>query len=415
MNKEERACLRQLADAEHLSAVNGRNWRLSAIVSALPKILNALDAADARIAELENAAAWKPAKDAPRHQALLVKMADGTICVAHRDDDSAWWDCHVDRAGDVSYFSTQVIDEPTHYRELPAAPEGLEATRGRCEWRYGLLGLAFGDGPERRGYKQCILEDQHKGHHDFCTDAGGATVLELCSRCGERERDDPLYCDECSARLALEHEVDVHKARIAELEKLLATEASDREAALAAEVARLKAIFDDAGQGEANVLGLIDHYQDRILELEKRVEDLSAATEEEAEPAQVEESLTTILGSQPSVESLRRRIRHQRREIRMLHRLREMESVSARRGREIALARMYDAGTEPKVSTHVHVDEALRLSMEREIKSLRQSLSEELVDLSAERSWCRSCRTEGTGALRGYATHPHSAGCKAVR
>lgn len=148
----------------------------------------------------------------------------------------------------------------------------------------------------------------------------GPTVLKLCSRCGEREvGDDPFhYCDYCSLRLGLEHEVDVHKARIAELEKLLATEASERETVLAAEVARLKSIFDDAGQGEANVLGLIDHYQDCILELEKRVKELSAAEE-----------------------GLRRRIQHQRREIRMLHRLREMESVSARRGREIALARMY--------------------------------------------------------------------------
>lgn len=242
------------------------------------------------------------------------------------------------------------------------------------------------------------------------------TVLKLCSRCGEREvGDDPFhYCDYCALRLGLEHEVDVHKARIAELEKLLATEASERETALAAEVARLKAIFDDVGGEAANVLAVIDDYQNQILELEKRVEELSAA-EEEVEMAPVEEGLTVLGCTQPSVESLRRRIRHQRREIRMLHRLREMESVSARRGREIALARMYDAGAEPKVSTHVHVDEALRLSMDREIKDLRQSLSEELVDLSAERSWCRSCRTEGRGALRGYATHPHSADCKAVR
>ncbi len=45
-----------------------------------------------------------------------------------------------------------------------------------------------------------------------------ALTERLCSRCKERERDDPFYCAECSARLALEHEVDVHKARIAELE-----------------------------------------------------------------------------------------------------------------------------------------------------------------------------------------------------
>lgn len=122
-------------------------------------------------------------------------------------------------------------------------------------------------------------------------DFAQALAERLCSRCGERERDDPFYCAECSARLALEHEVDVHKARIAELEKLLATEASERETALAAEVARLKAIFDDAGQGEANVLAVIDDYQDQILELQKRVEELSAAEEE---PALDEESLSGL-------------------------------------------------------------------------------------------------------------------------
>lgn len=71
-----------------------------------------------------DAATWKPAKGAPKYRVLLVKMADGAIGVAHRDDDSAWWDCHVERAGRVSYFSTRVIDEPTHYRELPVASEG---------------------------------------------------------------------------------------------------------------------------------------------------------------------------------------------------------------------------------------------------------------------------------------------------
>lgn len=59
----------------------------------------------------------------------------------------------------------------------------------------------------------------------------------------------------------------------------------------------------------------------------------------------------TIEGRDPVVElelrRLKQRIRHQRRELRALHRVRELESIAARRGREIALGRMYDAPIGP--------------------------------------------------------------------
>lgn len=41
-------------------------------------------------------------------------------------------------------------------------------------------------------------------------------------------------------------------------------------AALVAEVERLRKIFDDAGQGELNVLALIDHYQDAAIAADER-------------------------------------------------------------------------------------------------------------------------------------------------
>ena len=41
-------------------------------------------------------------------------------------------------------------------------------------------------------------------------------------------------------------------------------------AALVAEVERLRKIFDDAGQGEHNVLALIDHYQDAAIAADER-------------------------------------------------------------------------------------------------------------------------------------------------
>lgn len=40
---------------------------------------------------------------------------------------------------------------------------------------------------------------------------------------------------------------------------------------LVAEVSRLRALFDDAGQGEHNVLALVDHYQRESLEAADRL------------------------------------------------------------------------------------------------------------------------------------------------
>lgn len=47
--------------------------------------------------------------------------------------------------------------------------------------------------------------------------------------------------------------------------------------ALAAEVARLRKLFDDAGQGEHNVLALVDHYQAEAIEARAEVARLREA------------------------------------------------------------------------------------------------------------------------------------------
>lgn len=52
--------------------------------------------------------------------------------------------------------------------------------------------------------------------------------------------------------------------------------AHEHRADLLAEVDRLRKLFDDAGQGEHNVLALVEHYQTRVSECEDRI---SAARE----------------------------------------------------------------------------------------------------------------------------------------
>jgi hypothetical protein len=49
---------------------------------------------------------------------------------------------------------------------------------------------------------------------------------------------------------------------------------------LAAEVRRLRKLFDDAGQGEHNVLALVDHYQWLALEAAARIRAARAVLEE---------------------------------------------------------------------------------------------------------------------------------------
>lgn len=55
-------------------------------------------------------------------------------------------------------------------------------------------------------------------------------------------------------------------------------------------------------------------------------------------------ALARDLAVELELRRLKQRIRHQRRELRALHRVRELESIAARRGREIALGRMYGTG-----------------------------------------------------------------------
>jgi predicted metal-dependent phosphoesterase TrpH len=56
-----------------------------------------------------------------------------------------------------------------------------------------------------------------------------------------------------------------------------ATWTSDDVLQLATEVARLRKLFDDAGQGEYNVLALVDHYQDRAIKADRLERDLAQA------------------------------------------------------------------------------------------------------------------------------------------
>ena len=54
---------------------------------------------------------------------------------------------------------------------------------------------------------------------------------------------------------------------------------SDDVGELRAELARLRKLFDDAGQGEHNVLALIDHYQRSAMEAEERLREARAVLE----------------------------------------------------------------------------------------------------------------------------------------
>lgn len=61
--------------------------------------------------------------------------------------------------------------------------------------------------------------------------------------------------------------------------RAFAAAAYDRDqriAALETEVARLRKLFDDAGQGEHNVLALVDHYQAEAIRADDRAAELAA-------------------------------------------------------------------------------------------------------------------------------------------
>lgn len=51
-------------------------------------------------------------------------------------------------------------------------------------------------------------------------------------------------------------------------------------AAYATEIDRLRKLFDDAGQGEHNVLALIDHYQRNSMEADERLRAVRKLLEE---------------------------------------------------------------------------------------------------------------------------------------
>lgn len=59
----------------------------------------------------------------------------------------------------------------------------------------------------------------------------------------------------------------------------MALEVAEHRDALAAEVARLRKLFDDAGQGEHDVLALVDHYQAEAIEAWGEVDRLREALE----------------------------------------------------------------------------------------------------------------------------------------
>ena len=49
------------------------------------------------------------------------------------------------------------------------------------------------------------------------------------------------------------------------------------------------------------------------------------------------------------------------------------------------------------------------------IRVLRAALALAEVEVCLERSWCRMCRTEGRGDLRGRSVHPHATECVLYR
>lgn len=58
-------------------------------------------------------------------------------------------------------------------------------------------------------------------------------------------------------------------------------------------------------------------------------------------------------------------------------------------------------------------DKAMRKSAAKDaaLNAMRERTQRELVNLSADHSWCRLCRTERTGQRGSYAEHPHAPDC----
>lgn len=81
----------------------------------------------------------------------------------------------------------------------------------------------------------------------------------------------PTYAD------VLTRERDAYKAQVASLRADLARVTKDRD--------RLLKLFDDAGQGEHNVLALVDYYQDQALTAGRERDALKARIECEEDTA----------------------------------------------------------------------------------------------------------------------------------
>lgn len=81
----------------------------------------------------------------------------------------------------------------------------------------------------------------------------------------------PVFCGQCPPDT-----IESLRAQLAEVTDELEImrhqrdQAQDERDEARAEVERLRKIFDDAGQGEFNILALIDHYQDAAIAADER-------------------------------------------------------------------------------------------------------------------------------------------------
>lgn len=70
-----------------------------------------------------------------------------------------------------------------------------------------------------------------------------------------------------------------------------------------AEVDRLRKLFDDAGQGEHNVLALVEHYQAEMIKAQAEAEDATAAFNIQTE--RIDAARAVLRQKNPTIEEVR--------------------------------------------------------------------------------------------------------------
>lgn len=72
---------------------------------------------------------------------------------------------------------------------------------------------------------------------------------------------------------------------------------------LLAEVDRLRKLFDDVGQGEHNVLALVEHYQSEMMKAQAEAEDATAAFNIQTE--RIDAARAALRQESPSLDEVR--------------------------------------------------------------------------------------------------------------